>query len=220
LISFSTPNELYNIKEGANSFQIQVFSTTNVQPVLYNFSIEPSLYTMQRLVDACNEAITAQTIVGVTVSFSLLASYKVEFTSTSTSTTQKYVALYHVNKTEFFKSILHRLGYSRKQVGRGQDNILRLNNGVLEFVYGGKTYSYVDFTTFKILHSNNNEKLEGNFICYESPTSYLQLRSDLVHDFNSTFVNDDKTICLTKKDNVMQHIQVDVNVYSYIHFNS
>ena len=101
VISFSTPNELYNIKEDANSFQIQVWSTSTVQPVIYKFEIIPGLYTMQRLVDACNESIVAKLTAGVSLTFTLLASYKDQFTTASTSQHTKNFSLYHVTKPEF-----------------------------------------------------------------------------------------------------------------------
>ena len=105
-ISFSTPNELYNIKDDNNIFNIEVYSTTNQLTALYEFTIPPDLYTMQRLVDACNEAISAKgSLVGITISFALLASYKVTFSTTASSTTVKYVSLYHVNKKSFLQSI-------------------------------------------------------------------------------------------------------------------
>ena len=221
-ISFSTPNELYNVKRGSNVFYVEVYSTSQQSTIIYDFTIEPSLYTMQRLVDACNEAILAKgNLVGITISFTLLASYKVTFSTTATSTTAKYVSLYHTNKSDSFsKSILHRLGFSRNQCAKGTNNVMTINNAQLQITHGGRAYNYSTFNVFKILHANNNETIDGNFICFESPTSYLQLKSDLVQDFTTTFTNSDKTICMTKNDNVLQHIQVDVNVYSYIHFNS
>jgi hypothetical protein len=220
-ISFSTSNEIYNVMEGNNKFYIEVYSTTSISTALYDFEIPPNLYTMQLLVDACNDAITAKgTLTGITINFSLLASYKVLFTCNNTSTTQKYVSLYHVNKSSFTKSVIYRLGFSRSQCSRGLGNELQSNNGILQFFYGGDTYMFSDFKIFNILHANNNDTLQSNHICFESPCSYLQLKCDLVQDFAKTFTNSDNTICLTKNDTTLQHIQIDVNVYSYIHYNS
>ena len=220
-ISFSTPNELYNVKRGSNVFYVEVYSTSQQSTIIYDFTIEPSLYTMQRLVDACNEAILAKgNLVGITISFALLASYKVTFSTTATSTTVKYVSLYHVNKKSFLQSILYRLGFSRNQCARGVGNEIHNNNGINQFHYDGDVFTLSTFNIFPLLHANNNDILQSNHICFESPCSYLQLKCNLVTDFSSTFVNEDRTICMTKNDNLLQNIQVNVNVYSYIHYNS
>ena len=222
MISLSTPNEIYNIRDKYNTFKIQVYSTTgSVGTAIYEYEIIPGLYTMQALVDSCNATITTgTTIVGANVTFTLLANYRVEMTTTNTSNYPKYVALYHSYKNDFYKSIIHRMGFSRKQVGRGRDNAMNNNNGQIEITFGSITQTYSSFKTFNILYANNNEKLVGDFICYESPTSFLQIRSNLVHDNCSTVANEDNTLCMTKNDDVMQNIPISVNVFSYIHFQT
>jgi hypothetical protein len=222
MISLSTPNEIYNIRDKYNTFKIQVYSTTgNVGTAMYEYEIIPGLYTMQALVDACNAAITAGTsIVGATVIFTLLANYRVEMTTNNTSSYPKYVALYHSYKDNFYKSVIYRMGFSRKQVARGKDNVMNINNSILQITFGAVTQPYSTFKTFNIMYANNNEKLIGNFICYESPTSFLQIRSNLVHDNCSTVSNEDNTLCQTKNDDIMQNIPISVNVFSYIHFQT
>jgi hypothetical protein len=57
-------------------------------------------------------------------------------------------------------------------------------------------------------------------IAYESPSAFLLLKSDLVTDFSSVVLEENSNSYITQKTNILQKIDVDVNVYSYLHFKS
>ena len=50
--------------------------------------------------------------------------------------------------------------------------------------------------------------------------SYLLLKSDLVTDFSTVVLDERTDTYITHKSNILQKIDVDTNIYSYLHFKS
>lgn len=232
-ISFSTPNEIYNITKQNNTFILQPFSITAGSPHAQNIDSEKTytlplgLYTLIQIVALMNEAIEASPIEYYTVGFELLASNKTSVSVSCTGTQKKFICLYHKNEISFYSSLFHRLGFARNQIASGNVNMIREEGSSVNLVkhqqddYKEFTLQDVNtFNIFNIMSCNDNEILYGNFIGFESATSFMKLKCDLIHDMTTSVLNDDKSIVSTKSDNTMQHININVNIFSYIHYNA
>jgi UDP-N-acetylmuramate-alanine ligase len=75
LSSFSTANELYNVKTGENTFSFIVYNLSIASPTIkvYTFGVIPGMYTISELVDACNVQISGSDFTSVTVTKLLLS---------------------------------------------------------------------------------------------------------------------------------------------------
>jgi hypothetical protein len=64
------------------------------------------------------------------------------------------------------------------------------------------------------------DTLTSTYIAFESPCSYLLLKSNLVTNFRSVVLDEQSNTYVTHNDNILQKIDVDTNIYSYLHFKS
>jgi hypothetical protein len=129
--SFSTANELYNVKTGENTFTFIVYNLSIATPdvKVYTFGVIPGMYTISELVDACNLQISGSDFTAVTfitATFLLLSSNKVQLTATSTGTGKRRLIFYSP-VTTFHNSIFNRLGFNRQQVFQSSDYVVAQN---------------------------------------------------------------------------------------------
>ena len=172
----------------------------------------------------------------ISLNFTVLANNKISMQVIHAGTHKKRVVISHANDMTFFTSLIHRLGFSRKQVA----NPLVLHNeyfrGVSE---GGGIVVYVKITPTStgVLESsiypgsipflywkgnnvvNDNTRI-SNFIGYESIGQHVYVKSSLVNDFQTTFRHGTSNHVSTKSENVLQKINVNSSIYSYIHFDN
>jgi hypothetical protein len=120
LMSFSSPNDYYNVRAHADKFQCMLYNLGGVTESIErkSYTIPTGLYTITQLVDALNAAATASPFSGtgtavLTPVFSLLASNKVAINCSSTGTGTRRFVLF---SSSFHNSIVHRLGFSKSQV--------------------------------------------------------------------------------------------------------
>ena len=154
VVSFSTANELYNIREGNNvaHFIIWDIQTANAdnQPInVYPFAItfEPGFWRTVDIVAHLTEqhqAIVAENgwTTNVDITFSLLATNNIQITASSTSSFKRRMTLHYPdNKGNFYNSVWYRLGFTREHVVPYElnasgtvDNFLRYQNAKWEYL--------------------------------------------------------------------------------------
>ena len=118
--SFSTANELFNVKADNNKFTMMIYNLSGTANFKINtYTVQPGLYTIAELIDVVNAEIAGAPMgtsgAPVSVEFLLLASNKVQLNTSSSSGQFKRLVLYS-NSTEFHNSIYHRLGFNKQQV--------------------------------------------------------------------------------------------------------
>ena len=242
LVSFSVPNEFYNVIDGNTSFSARVYNVNNnTKSAIKNYVLAAGLYSLVDMITALNALFQSDKITeggtNTTLTLNLLASGKVSLNIVGDGVnTHKRAILYYPRDNQFNNSIVHRLGFSRSQVFDDPDidgaNLL-VGNGVSPPIVTvnytnskGVTTStpetswtgaliWVSSTT----DTNLNTKT-GNFIGYESRCPHLFLKSDLVKDFQATYRDNGTDQVMTKQDHILQKIQNNVNIYSYLHYRS
>lgn len=235
LIGFSAPNEFFNVVKGNNEIKFNEYNLTNNATVLRTYSVPPGLYSVDELITQLNVLFSASPIANTsTVLASRLANNKIQFVISAASSTNRRVVVYYPKYTgdkndPFFQSIIYRLGFYRKQVVDTDDSNLINNDGA-----GNALVNYEGIQTTEanwILDTENNfllwnsssttlalKTFNGQYIAYESLCSHLFMKSDLVRDFHSTVKDSANDIVFTTQKNILQKIDVDVNIHSYIHY--
>jgi hypothetical protein len=240
VVSFSVPNEFYNVIDGNNSFSARVYNVNNnTKSAIKNYVLGAGLYSLIDMVTALNALFQADKLTeggtNTTLTLNLLASGKVSLNIVGDGVnTHKRAILYYPRNGQFQNSIAHRLGFSRSQVFDDPDidgaNLL-VGNGVSPPVVTVNYTNSKGITTStpesswtgaliwvsSTTDTNLNTKT-GNFIGYESRCPHLFLKSDLVKDFHSTYRDNGTDQVMTKQENILQKIQNDTNIYSYLHF--
>ena len=116
LVSFSCPNEFFNVTDLNNTFQLISYNCSkNTRASPRTVTVTPGLYSISELITVINDDLSAA-YSSTGISLSLLANNKVQMVATSASSSIKRLILFHKKNTHFFKSIAYRLGFSRKQV--------------------------------------------------------------------------------------------------------
>jgi hypothetical protein len=115
MMSFSTPNNMHNVRAHNDRFECMLYNLSGASPSIErkSYQIQPGLYTITELVDNLNAAATANPFANMTPVFSLLSTNKVAITCSSTGTGIRRFVLFASN---FWNSIAHRLGFSENQV--------------------------------------------------------------------------------------------------------
>jgi hypothetical protein len=236
-VAFSSPNEFYNVLEGNNSITIVVYNLNNNTSTQASYTIPPALYSIDDLIAKLN--IEFQTPVSSTTAvLTRLSSGKVQIQMTHATNQNKRAIIYYPNigKTNdpFFQSIIYRLGFGRSQIS--DDNAPQLIQGdgnsppnalidtvhtegqVQETTFTADPYNFLIWTVTSTNVVLNTK--EGHYIGYESLCSHLFLTSDLVRDFHSTVKDSANDLVFTTQRNILQKIDVNVNIHSYIHYRS
>ena len=236
--SFSTSNELYNVKTGENKFSFIVYNLSIASPTIkvYTFGVIPGMYTISDLVDTCNLQISGSdftAVTNVTANFFLLSSNKVQLTTSSTGTGKRRLILYS-SVTTFHNSIFNRLGFNRQQVFQSTDvyashNFIYSDYNVnplftpsvspeLPKIKGiSETVWRADNTNPLYWKTDQNEFFVGSQIGYET-YQHLLLKSDLISNDLQKIYLDDNGSSHTISDNILEKIDMHVSSYNYIHW--
>ena len=234
LIGFSAPNEFFNVIKGNNEIKFNEYNITNGNVSLKTYTITPGLYSVDDLITQLNVLFSASPVGTSTVLASRLANNKIQFVISGASSTNKRVVVYYPKNDSdkndpFFQSIVFRLGFYRKQIADTDVANLIINDGA-----GNAVVNYEGIQTSEanwIIDTENNfllwnsssinlnlKTFNGQYIAYESLCSHLFIKSDLVKDFHSTVKDSANDIVFTTQRNILQKIDVDVNIHSYIHY--
>jgi hypothetical protein len=214
---------------------------TNNKSAIKNYVLGAGLYSLTEMITALNALFQADKIVeggsNTTLTLTLLANGKISLNIVGDGTnTHKRAILYYPRNGQFQNSIAHRLGFSRGQVFDDVD----LDGANLLVGDGSSPPNVtVNYTNSKGITTSTPESSwtgaliwtssttnvalntrTGNFIGYESRCPHLFLKCDLVKDFHTSYRDNGTDQVMTKQDNILQKIQNDVNIYSYLHFRS
>jgi len=241
--SFSTANELFNVKADNNKFTMMIYNLSGTPNFKINtYTVQPGLYTIAELIDICNAEIVGAPMgtvsAPVSVEFLLLGNNKVQLNTSSSSGQFKRLVLYS-NSTDFHNSIFHRLGFNTQQVFQSTNTEAKADydstkpspNQTFSLFVAGSPISVskgssnfvpeavfiADNTNPLIWQTNLSESHTGNNIGHETYQNLL-LKSDLVSgDFQKVYL-DDKGITHTFQDNILEKIDMTVSSFNYIHF--
>ena len=245
MLSFSTPNNMHNVRGHNNRFECMLYNMSLTVPTIERraYQIDPGLYTISELVDSLNAAASASpfgatpTSPTLTPIFSLSSTNKVGITCSSTGSGIRRFVLFATN---FWNSIAHRLGFSENQVFTthfdSQAGVDYSGISVGEPVLGQDKLFWLIGTSVLInsitesgwrLNSNPlvwkcdgaGETLYGTTIGFEA-YQHLLMKSSLVsHDFESIYRQSDGVV-VSKTDNILQKIDTNVPLFSYLHWGS
>jgi hypothetical protein len=244
LMSFSSPNDNYNVRSNNDRFESMLYNFSPAVPLIEksSYQIPVGLYTITQLVDALNVAAAANPFANMTPEFRLSTANKVSITCSSTGTGIRRYVLYSSN---FHNSIVHRLGFSKSQVftpefdSRAQFDFDRPSNGdsmtapgrlFTRGSSGGTTTVLIDGQAEDSWHGalgrplvwktdGTGETKTGTNVGFEA-YQHLLLKSSLVNqDVESIFKQSDG-IVLSKSDPILQKIETNVALFSYLHWNA
>jgi hypothetical protein len=214
-------------------------------PVIEKSSLQipVGLYTITQLVDALNVAAAANPIPNLTPEFRLTASNKVSITCSSKGTGIRRYVLY---SSQFHNSISHRLGFSKSQVftpefdSRAQFDFDTLSNGDSMTApgrlfrvgqpSGGAATVLIDGQPENNWHgalgralvwktNGVGETKTGTNVGFEA-YQHLLLKSSLVNQDVESVFKQSSGIILSRSDPILQKIETNVALYSYLHWNA
>jgi hypothetical protein len=249
LMSFSSPNDNYNVRAGNDRFESMLYNFSPAVPFIEkrSYQIPVGLYTITQLVDALNVAAAANPFgtggsPTLTPVFRLLTTNKVSITCSFTGTGIRRYVLYSSN---FHNSIVHRLGFSKSQVftpefdsraqfdfdtQTGGDSMTLPGNLFTRGSSGGATTVLINGQPEDNWHNSLGRPLvwktdgagetkSGTNVGFEA-YQHLLLKSSLVNqDVESIFKQSDG-IVLSKSDPILQKIETNVALYSYLHWQA
>jgi hypothetical protein len=242
--SFSTANELFNVKADNNKFTMMIYNMSGTPNFKINtYTVQPGLYTITELIDVVNAEIDGAPMgtvsAPVSVEFLLLGNNKVQLNTSSASGQFRRLVLYS-NSTDFHNSIYHRLGFNIQQVFQStnieakadyDDTIPSPNQNFTLFKNEGGgiqvskgLYGYVFEVSFiadrsnpLIWQTNLSQSHTSNNIGHETYQNLL-LKSDLVSgDFQKVYL-DNVGVTHTFQENILEKIDMTVSSFNYIHF--
>jgi hypothetical protein len=189
-------------------------------------TVPPGLYSITDLVTEINNQ--TPTFFSISLSFAQLASGKVTITATSASSPAKRMILFHPRSKDFYNSLAYRLGFAREQVSDSfANNLIQGPTGSVTINYKGVSVPEADWdetALFAIWRPSSavaaDQVRTSNFIGFESRCPNVYIHSDLVRDFHTTMHDEVNDMQLTSQQNVLQKIDLDVGIYSYIHYRS
>jgi hypothetical protein len=238
LIAFSAPNEFFNVIKDNNTITLVSYDLNAgvSTAVSVPYTIDPGLYSVDELITALNVKFSAVPVGASTAIATKLTNNKVQIQINHATNADKRVVIYYPKSKEdkndpFEKSIIHRLGFHRLQISDSiADNLIvkiasnvfiNYNNG-RSIIQSTEADWIADEKRFLIWNSSSvNTALKtftGTHIGYESYCGHLFVKSDLVKDFHSTVRDSANDIVFTTQRNILQKIDVNVNIHSYIHY--
>lgn len=228
MVGFSQANEYWNVITGANTLTFKAYRLSDNVSETLPITVPPGLYSMTALVDVLNDLVPSPAFFGIDIVFTYLASGKVSITATSTTSPAKRMILYHPRSRDFYNSIAYRLGFAREQVSDSNaNNLIQGPLGSATINYKGVSVLEAEwdetafFAIWKTSSSISDDQIRtGNFIGFESRCPTLYVHSDLVRDFHTTIHDEANDMPLTTQQNVLQQIDVNVNIHSYLHYRS
>ena len=246
LLSFSSPNDYYNVRAQADRFESMLYNFSASTPFIEkrSYQIPVGLYTITQLVDALNVAANADpfgTVASPTLIpvFALLSTNKVSITCSSAGASIRRYVLY---SSKFHNSIVHRIGYSKTQVFTPEfDSRARFDYDTPTdgdsmtvpgrlFTRGGAAIVLIDGQSEENWHgtlgkplvwktNNVGEIKTGNNVGFEAYQNLL-LKSSLVNQDVESIFKQSNGIVLSKSDPILQKIETNVGLYSYLHWNA
>ena len=242
LVSMSVANEFHNVIDSNQSFSVRLYNVANnTKTPIKNYVIPAGLYSLLELITTLNSSFQDDKVTDgaaeTTLTLTLLANGKVSLNIVGDGVNNhKRAILYYPRDGQYSNSIVNRLGFGRAQVFDDADiegsNLLTGDGATPPVV----TVNYknakgivtstpeVSWTGALVWVSSTTDVAlntrTGGFIGYESRCAHLFVKSDLVHDFHSTYRDNGTDQVFTKKDNILQKIQNNVNIYSYLHYRS
>jgi len=226
LVGFSQANEYYNVTTGSNTLIFKAYRLTDNVTDPLTITVPPGLYSISDLITAITNQ--TPTFFSITLSFAQLASGKVTITATSATSPAKRMILFHPRSKDFYNSLPYRLGFAREQVSDSfANNLIQGPTGSVTINYKGVTTPEADWdetALFAIWRPSSavaaDQVRTGNFIGFESRCPNVYIHSDLVRDFHTTMHDEVNDMQLTSQQPVLQKIDVNVGIYSYIHYRS
>jgi hypothetical protein len=240
VMSFSSPNDYFNVRAHADTFDCMLYNLSGVTRSIErkSYKIPVGLYTVTQLVDKLNEVATANPFANMTPVFSLLSTNKVSINASSTGTQIRRFVLF---STSFHNSIIHRLGFSQSQVfteefdSKAGDDFFARNtidsaiadgrlfntSGTNVFINGRPEAEWYAAIGKPLVWITNGvgETKTGNNIGFES-YQHLLLKSSLVgQDFESIYKQADGLV-VSRSDNILQKVDTNVSLFSYLHFQA
>jgi hypothetical protein len=247
MMSFSSPNDYYNVRANNDRFESMLYNFSASTPFIEkrSYQIPTGLYTITQLVDALNVAAAANPFgtnpasPTLTPVFALLSTNKVSITCSSAGAPIRRYVLYSSN---YHNSILHRLGFSKSQVftpefdSRARFDFDTPTNGDSMtvpgrlFRTGGGSIVLIDDRPEDEWHGTLGKPLvwktnsvgetkTGNNVGFEA-YQHLLLKSSLVNqDVESIFKQPDGLV-VSKSDPILQKIETNVSLFSYLHWNA
>ena len=244
MVSFTTPNEFFNIIKGNNIFQIKIqdFSDATVAeevfPIDLDFVLPPGIYTTSEIVDRINSALLdvsdeERGFLDIVLELSTVT-HRVTVTATpmidgdgnslqSPNTVQRvYVYYPHDHDSGFRTSIIHRLGFSRFQVSPHLTPFIikqidpELELYAIDF-YGKQVVSEfdVDYQTINPLVYTN---VTGDNVGWETHPFIFVQSDELVKHAVRTHSNNRDGSVGSFHTNMLQKIPINVNLYSWVHY--
>jgi len=238
MMSFSTPNNMHNVRGHNDRFECMLYNLSLASPSIErrSYQIQPGLYTITELVDSLNAAASANpfgTAASPTLTpvFSLSSTNKVSINCSSTGTGIRRFVLFSSN---FWNSIAHRLGFSENQtftyefdsksadefynsVPVGQNYMIRLIGSSVIINSMNETGWRLNKHPLVWKCDGVGETLSGSSIGFES-YMYLLMKCSLVsHDFESIYRQADGVV-MSRSDNIIQKIDTNVPLFSYLHW--
>ena len=235
LVSFSCANEFHNVIDGNTSFSVQVHNLqTNQRTAIINYVLGAGFYSLTEMITQLNALFLANPIseatTTTTLTLTLLANGKVSLQILGSGTnTDKRATLYYPRNGQFQNSIAHRLGFSRGQVFDDPNLTITKSGSIVTVFYTNSQNKSVSIeeslwdgaliwtTTSTTIALNTKTSAH---IGYEARCPYLFVKSDLVSDFHTTHRDNKTDQVFTKQDNILQKIENNVNIYSYLHYRS
>ena len=226
LVAFSQANEYYNVYTGSNTITFKGYRLTDNVTDTLTITVPPGLYSITDLVTEINNQ--TPTLFSISLSFAHLASGKVAITATSASSPAKRMTLFAPRSKDFYSSLAYRLGFAREQVTDSfANNLIQGPTGSVTINYKGVTVPEADWdetALFAIWRPSSTVATDqvrtGNFIGFESRCPNVYIHSDLVRDFHTTLHDEANDMQLTTQQNVLQKVDIDVGIYSYVHYRS
>ena len=239
LIGFSAPNEFFNIQKDNNTLTLVQWDLNQSTPTSISepYTIEAGLYSIDDLITELNIKFAAKPIGTTSTAVATkLANNKVQIQINAATNQDKRVVVYYPKPADdkndpFEKSIIHRLGYHRIQVSDTNANNFITKSGTnVNIIYNDGFQTIItteanwlsDEKRFLIWNPSTTDvslkTFVGAHIGYESLCGHLFVKSDLVRDFHSTVKDHANNMIFTTQRNILQKIDVDVNIHSYIHY--
>ena len=228
MVGFSQANEFWNIVTGANTLILKAYRLTDNVTDSLTITVPPGLYSISDLVDTINNSLSSPAFFSIDLVFAYLANGKVSITATSATSPAKRMILYHPRSKDFYNSVAYRLGFAREQVSDSfANNLIQGPSGSVTINYKGVVVPEADWdetALFSIWRPSSSIAADqvrtGNFIGFESRCPTLYVHSDLVRDFHTTIHDEANDMQLTTQQNVLQKVDVNVGIYSYLHYRS
>ena len=227
-VSFSAPNDFANVREGNNVFSLLIYKAVPGANAFaqFDYTVTPGQYTIEDLVTKLNELMAANkpqppaSTSQVTVVLTILANGFLSLQTSGTLTTDSTkLILITTPHNGYYKSIAHRLGFSRFQVTEAAfPEQVRDSGSGLEWTDDGETWTLLvdaapkQFQVFTVSTDPATNTATSEGVGFEAIGPKVVLRSSLVRD---AFQN--QSHGSVERTDILQEVPIDVGPLSFIH---